>query len=298
MSSATSRRCRWRRSSPTCGQRSTPLRPPDRASPRTVVLSPGLGHSSYFEHSYLAAHLGYHLAEMGDLVVRDGRVWLRALSGLEPIDVLLRRVDGPDVDPLESSSVDIGVPGLARIARQGGVGVANAIGSGVVSSLGVLPFVAAASRFLGDELALPALTTRWCGNAGHRDDVLDDPTRFVLHDIEGIGPRGARQQSTVFGSHSSPDDVQAWRHADRDPTPPCGRAGEGGVRDDSGTERVRHRAGNRRAARARGCRARVRHGVTRRAGPGHGRNGSGRESDERIREGRVGARTTCPITAS
>ena len=33
--------------------------PSDRSSPRTVVLSPGFGHRSYFEHSYLAAHLGY-----------------------------------------------------------------------------------------------------------------------------------------------------------------------------------------------------------------------------------------------
>jgi len=85
--------------------------PSDRPSPRTVVLSPGFGHPSYFEHSYLAAHLGYHLAEIGDLVVRHDRVWLRALSGLEPVDVLLRRVDGDAVDPLESSTERWACPG-------------------------------------------------------------------------------------------------------------------------------------------------------------------------------------------
>ena len=122
--------------------------PSDRSSPRTVVLSPGFGHPSYFEHSYLAAHLGYHLAETGDLVVRQGRVWLRALSGLEPVDVLLRRVDGNAVDPLESDTGLMGVPGLARCAREGGVGLANELGSGVASSMALLPFA--------DEFAAPA----------------------------------------------------------------------------------------------------------------------------------------------
>ena len=176
--------------------------PADRPSPRTVVLSSGFGHPSYFEHSYLAAHLGYHLAETGDLVVRHDRVWLRALSGLEPVDVLMRRIDGSALDPLESTSRAIGVPGLARCARRGGVGLANALGSGVGSSLALLSQVAGVAEAYGEELTLPSLRTLWCGRADDRAEVLDDLGRFVIHDVSG---------GTVFGSQLDAQSAERWR---------------------------------------------------------------------------------------
>ncbi len=99
------------------------LAPPDRPSPRTVVLTPGIGHPSYFEHTYLASHLGYHLVEGADLAVRGGRVWLRALAGLEPVDVVLRRMEDGHADPLERASPGPGgVPGLVQASREGGSG--------------------------------------------------------------------------------------------------------------------------------------------------------------------------------
>ena len=176
--------------------------PADRPSPRTVVLSPGFGHPSYFEHSYLAAHLGYHLAEAGDLVVRHDRAWLRALSGLEPVDVLLRRIEGNALDPLEGTGGAIGVPGLARCARRGGVGLANALGSGVAGSVALVPQVAGVAEAYGEELLLTSLRTLWCGRAGDRDEVLADPARFVLHDVKG---------GTVFGSHLEGPSLEMWR---------------------------------------------------------------------------------------
>ena len=176
--------------------------PADRTSPRTVVLSPGFGHPTYFEHSYLAAHLGYHLAETGDLVVRHDRVWLRALSGLEQVDVLLRRVEGNALDPLESTSGVMGVPGLARCARRGGVGLANALGSGVASSMALLPQVAGVARSYGEELLLPSLRTLWCGRPEDRAELLRDLDRFVIHDVAG---------GTVFGSQLDGAAITRWR---------------------------------------------------------------------------------------
>ena len=176
--------------------------PADRPSPRTVVLSPGFGHPSYFEHSYLAAHLGYHLAETGDLVVRRDRVWLRALSGLEPVDVLLRRIEGNVLDPLESTGGAIGVPGLARCARRGGVGLANALGSGVASSLALLSQVGAVADAYGEELLLAPFRTLWCGRAADRDEVLEDLGRFVIHDVAG---------GTVFGAQLDAASAARWR---------------------------------------------------------------------------------------
>lgn len=176
--------------------------PSDRSSPRTLVLSPGLGHPSYFEHSYLAANLGYHLAEPADLVVRNGRVWLRALSGLEPVDVMLRRIDGASLDPLESARGAIGVPGLARCARLGEIGLANALGAGVASTMAVLPFVDAVAKAAGEELVLPSLRTLWCGTPSDRAEVTANLQQLVLHDVSAM--------RTVFGSQLDDAGVAEW----------------------------------------------------------------------------------------
>ena len=69
--------------------------------PRIVVFSGGIDHPSYIEHSYLATRLGFNLVEGPDLVVRQRRLYLRTLTGLEPIDVIFRRLEDDRVDPME-----------------------------------------------------------------------------------------------------------------------------------------------------------------------------------------------------
>ena len=102
-------------------------------NPRIVVLSGGVDHPSYVEQSYLATRLGLNLAEGADLVVRQRRVWLRSLSGLEPVDVLFRRLEDDRCDPMEvNAEGSVGVPGLLLAARPRGVALANAHGSGVL----------------------------------------------------------------------------------------------------------------------------------------------------------------------
>ena len=102
-------------------------------NPRIVVLSGGVDHPSFVEQSYLASRLGLNLAEGADLVVRQRRVWLRSLSGLEPVDVVFRRLEDDRVDPMEvNAEGGAGVPGLLLAARSGGVSLANAHGSGVL----------------------------------------------------------------------------------------------------------------------------------------------------------------------
>ena len=70
-----------------------PVSSPSRNDPRIVVLTPGPWSETAFEHAYLASYLGYSLVEGSDLIARDGRVWMRSLGRLEPVDVILRRVD-------------------------------------------------------------------------------------------------------------------------------------------------------------------------------------------------------------
>lgn len=103
--------------------------------PRIVVFTGGIDHPSYVEHSYLATKLGYHLVEGADLVVRQRRLWLRTLSGLEPIDVLHRRLEDHRLDPMEVNAAGVaGVPGVLLAASAGSASIANAHGAGVMEA--------------------------------------------------------------------------------------------------------------------------------------------------------------------
>ena len=111
------------------------LAPRNRDTPRLVLLTPGPYNETYFEHAYLARYLGYTLVEGGDLTVRDSRVYLKLLGGLQPVDVILRRLDGDYCDPLELRGDSfLGVPGLIQAVRAGNVAVANALGSGLLET--------------------------------------------------------------------------------------------------------------------------------------------------------------------
>ena len=102
-------------------------------NPRVVLLTPGPYNETYFEQAYLARYLGYMLVEGQDLTVRDDRVYLKTLSGLEPVDVILRRVDEDFCDPLELRNDSmLGVPGLVEAMRAGNVAVTNSLGSGMI----------------------------------------------------------------------------------------------------------------------------------------------------------------------
>jgi uncharacterized circularly permuted ATP-grasp superfamily protein/uncharacterized alpha-E superfamily protein len=158
------------------------LAPPQRENPRIVLLTPGPYNETYFEHSYLARYLGYTLVEGNDLTVRDGFVYLKTLSGLQRIDVILRRVDDNYCDPLELlQSSYLGVPGLVEAMRQGNVAVANALGSGVAQAPAFLTYLPGLCRnLLGEELKLPSVRTWWCGDADSRRYVLENIARLVI----------------------------------------------------------------------------------------------------------------------
>ncbi len=129
------------------------------ASPRLVVLSGGVEHAGYVEDSQLARILGFTLIERPDVVVRQGRLWLRTLGGLDPIDVVYRRVDDDETDPIElAAQGGSGVPGILSAVADGGVVLANAHGCGVIEDAGLARFwPAAAEALTGSSLQLPQL---------------------------------------------------------------------------------------------------------------------------------------------
>src|ERR1700744_463787 len=136
-----------------------------RNNPRIVLLTPGPYNETYFEHAYLARYLGLTLVEGADLTVRDRCVYLKTVDGLKQVDIILRRVDDSFCDPLELRSDSLlGVSGLVDAIVAGNVKVANALGSGVIESSAIMPFLPGlASHLLGEKLKLPSVATWWCG---------------------------------------------------------------------------------------------------------------------------------------
>jgi len=148
---------------------------PRTDNPRVVLLTPGPYNETYFEQAWLARYLGYMLVEGQDLTVRDDRVFLKTLSGLEPVDVLLRRVDDDFCDPLELRNDSmLGVPGLLEALRAGNVALANGLGSGLLQSPAFLGFLPGLCRHLfNEDLKLPSAATWWCGQERARQYVLE-----------------------------------------------------------------------------------------------------------------------------
>ncbi|MDP9175570.1 MAG: circularly permuted type 2 ATP-grasp protein [Planctomycetota bacterium] len=181
------------------------LAPANRENPRVVLLTPGPYNETYFEHAYLARYLGYTLVQGNDLTVREGLVFLKTLSGLQRIDVILRRVDDDFCDPLELYQHSyLGVPGLVEAVRQGNVAIANALGSGVLQAPAFLSFLPQLCRkLLGEELRLPSVQTWWCGEAEARKFVLANLNTLVIK--PAFPPREA---DPVFGGELSSKQLQ------------------------------------------------------------------------------------------
>jgi uncharacterized circularly permuted ATP-grasp superfamily protein/uncharacterized alpha-E superfamily protein len=149
---------------------------------RIVLLSQAAGSINYFEDAFLARYLGYALAEAGDLAVRRNHLYLKSMSGLSPVNVLLRRPNSEHLDPLEVTEAGAqGTAGLLQAARSGNVTIANSPGSGLVESpifRSFLPRLAEA--ILGEPLQMPGVATWWCGDPDVLGYVLERLDELIV----------------------------------------------------------------------------------------------------------------------
>ena len=184
------------------------LAPANVEDPRIVVLTPGPWNETSFEHAFLASHLGYPLVEGADLVMREEGVWMRSLGQLEPVHVILRRVDAWFCDPLElKPDSQLGVPGLVEAARSGAVSIVNPLGSSVLENPALMAFLPRlAEHLLGGPLALDSVPTWWCGERDGRRHVLANLERLVIRPIS----RTARTAS-LFGWELSAAELDQCR---------------------------------------------------------------------------------------
>ncbi|MGB6221134.1 circularly permuted type 2 ATP-grasp protein [Haloferula sp.] len=150
-------------------------------TPSVVLLSPGPGDKTYFEDAFLTRYLGITLAVGSELTVRNDRLFLKTVRGLQRVHVLIRRVPDGDADPLEMPTSNlVGIPGLMQAIRSGTVAVINPPGTAIAEAPAFLPFLPAISRhFTGEELLIPSIETHWNRAGGNVETLLTSGSAVV-----------------------------------------------------------------------------------------------------------------------
>ncbi|KUI17305.1 hypothetical protein AU193_03175 [Mycobacterium sp. GA-1285] len=180
--------------------------PESAEEPTVVVLSPGIHCETAFDQAYLAGVLGFPLVESADLMVRDGKLWMRSMGTLKRVDVVLRRVDAHFVDPLDlRSDSRLGVAGLVEALRRGTVAVVNTLGSGILESPGLQRFLPELSERLLDES--PMLDTApmyWGGIGTERSHLIAHLASLLVRPVTGgraiVGPALSAEQRRQLAS--------------------------------------------------------------------------------------------------
>jgi uncharacterized circularly permuted ATP-grasp superfamily protein/uncharacterized alpha-E superfamily protein len=180
------------------------IAPSDEGTPHVVLLTPGPYNETYFEHAFLAKHLGFPLVQGADLTVRHNQLFLKTVSGLRRVHAVMRRVDDGFCDPLElRADSTLGVPGLLQAWRNGNVLVANAFGMGALESPALNPYLArVCQRLLGEPLEIAAIETRWCG------ETLRPATPLSNGVVKAAYPQGSMEP--VFLSRLDERGLAEW----------------------------------------------------------------------------------------
>ncbi|MGO1165086.1 MAG: circularly permuted type 2 ATP-grasp protein [Janibacter sp.] len=196
--------------------------PPTDEVPRIVILTPGALSDAAYDEALQSTVLGVPVVESEDLVSRDGRIWMRTTSGLSPVDVIMRRVDGDAIDQLDlRGDSRLGLPGIVEAARLGHVSVVNPVSSGVVENPALIPYLPQVCRHvLGEDLLLPSTTTWWGGDPTHLSHIVNHLSSVV------VKPTSRGSATSVFGWELTAEErdelavrIQAepWRWTAQDP---------------------------------------------------------------------------------
>jgi uncharacterized circularly permuted ATP-grasp superfamily protein/uncharacterized alpha-E superfamily protein len=146
-----------------------------REDPTIVLLSSGPDSPIYFEQALLSRYLGYPLVEGQDMTVRNGRLFLKKLAGLELVDTILRHVDDQQSDPFTlRHDAAFGVAGLIQVAREQNIDIANPIGAGFIETP-VLPafLTTICDHLFGESLLLASHPLWWCGDVHGQAQAFD-----------------------------------------------------------------------------------------------------------------------------
>ncbi len=178
--------------------------------PKCVVLTPGPFNSAFYEHSFLADHIGVELVEGHDLFVKDRQVFMRSTYGPIKIDVIYRRVDDDFIDPLVFNPDSmLGLPGLMDAYRAGNVTIVNAPGTGIADDKAIYSYMPEIVEFYtGEKAKLPNVETYRCREPDALKYVNANLEKLVVKLVDGsggygmlVGPTSTKAQIEEFRAH-------------------------------------------------------------------------------------------------
>jgi uncharacterized circularly permuted ATP-grasp superfamily protein len=181
---------------------------PGVQDPTVVLMTPGAYNSAYFEHAFIAQQMGVELVEGQDLFVRNNAVYMRTTGGPKRVDVIYRRIDDDFIDPLVFNPDSmLGVPGLLSVYRNGGVTLANAVGTGVADDKATYIRVPDMIKFyLGEEAILSNVPTYELSKPDDLKYVLEHLAELVVKEVQGSGGYGM-----LVGPSSSKQEIEDFR---------------------------------------------------------------------------------------
>lgn len=157
---------------------------------RVGILTPGPMNETYFEHAFIARHLGIPLLQGEDLTISNRQAHIRTINGTSPVSVLWRRLDAAWLDPLElQDGSHLGTPGLLQALRSGSLTMVNAPGSGILETRALMAFLPRLSRVLdGRDLRVPNIATWWCGQNSARKYVHENADQMMIRSAYSTSP--------------------------------------------------------------------------------------------------------------
>ncbi|MDF1852058.1 MAG: circularly permuted type 2 ATP-grasp protein [Verrucomicrobiales bacterium] len=181
---------------------------PEGVTDPLVVILDSSGEEEESEIGFLANYCGVLRVHPSDLTARGGRVWIKALRGLVPVDVIWKTDPGKTIDSLEAEiRGHVGVAGIFEAMRIGGVTLASHPGTEILQSPGLYPYLPQLCRkLLGEELEIPPVASWWCGQTKALSHVIENLSSMV---IKSVGHH--RDFRTVYGSRLDEAGKEALR---------------------------------------------------------------------------------------
>lgn len=176
--------------------------------PTIALLGPDPDDETYLSHAYMARYFGYPLLEGLDLRVVGDKVYLKTLSGLQQVDMLVRAVEASKCDPLELDPDGFAGPaGLVQALRHAPQCVANTLGTAIVENRGLAPFLPQlCQKLLGEDLIIADANRLWLGDGEVRRQVLNAQDQYVIREAFEAPARPGHAHHARRLSALSPED--------------------------------------------------------------------------------------------
>jgi uncharacterized alpha-E superfamily protein len=134
--------------------------------------------------------MGVPIVQGNDLVVLDSRLYLKTIAGIEPVDVVLRRLATSLLDPVVfDAGSRYGVPGLLSCVRKGSLAVANGLGSDLANNRALAAHLSVITEYyLGEKPILASPHVFEMRDVDVREEVADKRDDYVIRHAWKRGP--------------------------------------------------------------------------------------------------------------